>query len=198
MQTVKWLVPSVACVAMLNKFGWELEAGKCLLPAVLSASVSLLPQLDNAYLLEWWKTFGPDMSSFSSSPCLSFFFLISADLKRLSSWPSLLSSNSSSVLLALFCLDSALCLLYLLPNNFCAQKHQVQFFSPCHQTKPLSCPLLPAVISVTHLLNPQASFIPRQMSLLVLSWNVFYGFCECLCLYIFHYVFDFFLCYFLC
>lgn len=125
-------------------------------------------------------------------PACPFFFLISADLKRLSSWPSLLSSNSSSVLLALFCLDSALCLLYLLPNNFCAQKHQVQFFSPCHQTKPLSCPLLPAVISVTHLLNPQASFIPRQMSLLVLSWNVFYGFCECFCLYIFHDGFDFF------
>lgn len=87
---------------------------------------------------------------------------------------------------------SALCLLYLLPNNFCAQKHQVPFFSPCHQTKPLSCPLLPAVISVTHLLNPQASFIPRQMSLLVLSWNVFYGFCECFCLHIFHDGFDFF------
>jgi len=37
---------------MLNKLGWQLEVGKYLLPAALSASVSLLPQLENAYLLE--------------------------------------------------------------------------------------------------------------------------------------------------
>lgn len=59
-----------------------------------------------------------------------------------------------------------------------AQKHQVQCFSPCHQTKALSCPLLPAVTAVTCLLNPQDSCISRQMSLLVLSWNIFSGFCE--------------------
>lgn len=42
----------------------------------------------------------------SSSPCLSFSFLTSAHLQRLSSWSGLLSRISSSVLLALFCLDS--------------------------------------------------------------------------------------------
>lgn len=84
-----------------------------------------------------------------------------------------------------------LCALSISQQLLCPE-HQVQFFSPCHQTKPLSCPLLPAVISVTHLLNPQASSIPRQMSLLVLSWNISYGFSEYFCVYISHSSFDFF------
>lgn len=147
---------SVACVAMLNKLGWALEVGKYLLPAALSASVSLLPQLESAYLLEHWKTFETVTSSFSSysSPCLTLSFLMRAELKTLSGWPGLLFGNASSVLLALVCLDSALSLLYLLPNNCCAQEHEMQFFSPCHQTNPLSCPLLPAVISVTCVKSP--------------------------------------------
>lgn len=182
---------------MQSRLGWGLETGKYILPAAMSASVSLLRQLENAYLPAKWKTTWIDKYFFFSSSLACPFLLFSV-LKRFPSSLHLLFSNCCLVLFTLLCLDSALCLLYLLPNNFCAQKHQVQFCSPCHQTKPLSCPLLPAVISVSHLLNPQASFIPRQISLLVLSWNVFYGFWECFCLFIFHDGFDFGWCYFLC
>lgn len=107
--------------------------------------------------------------------------------------------SSSCPLLSGF---SALFLLYLLPNNLSAQKHQVQFFRPCHQTIPLSCPLLPAVIAATHLLNPQASFhfqsnVPSGSFLEHLPW-----FCECFPVYIFHGGFWFYVCvcvcYFLC
>lgn len=100
-------MPAKACTAMLNKLGWEIEAGKDLLPAAFSALVSLLPQLEKFILArvveDLWDSYIILFSS--SSSCLSFSSPISADLKRLSSWPALLSSIFS-FLLALFCLDS--------------------------------------------------------------------------------------------
>lgn len=172
---------------MLNKVGSELELAKHLLPAALSASVSLSPQLENAYFLEQRRAVQQIGLFFPPPLALAYLLIFNqcADLKRLSSWPVFSPVSPSRFSLPCFVWTVWPLSALLFPDNFCAQKHQVQFFSPCHQTKTLSCPLLPVVISVTHLLNLQASLITRQMSLLVLSWNIFYAFCECICLYIF-------------
>lgn len=176
---------------MLSKLGWELEVGKYLLPAALSASVSLLPQLENPYLLKQWKTFQTAMPLFFFFllllPLLVLFFSNQCSFAKAFQLVRAALQNfqlcSPCPLLSGF---SAVFLLYLLPNNLSAQKYQVQFFCPCHQTIPLSCPLLPAVIAATHLLNPQASFhfqsnVPSGSFLEHLPW-----FCECFPVYIFH------------
>lgn len=185
-------MPRVACVTVLNKLAWEAWTWQVTSTCCLVCFSFPLSSAGKILLTRVVEIFARVMFSFSSSCLCLSFALQSVPIWKgfpvghvfLPVTPVLFSLPSSVWTLCPLCVLS-------ISQHFLCPEYKVQFFSPCYQTKPLSCPLLPAVISVTHLLNPQASFIPRQMSLLVLSWNISYGFSEYFFVYISHYNFDF-------